>query len=106
MTRARGDVERQRGDLQRESQLQQRSGMQTLAGRGVARSPMFVNPFQRRLAEQTQRQVGELESGLAGILANLEAQIRQADIGREREINQLDFDRTQYRSNTSALLGV
>lgn len=105
MTRARGDVERQRGDLQRESQLRQRSGMQTLAGRGVGRSPMFVNPFQRRLAEQTQRQVGELESGLAGILANLEAQIRQAEIGREREINQLDFDRAQFRSDTGALLG-
>ncbi len=105
MTRARGDVERQRGDLQRESQFQARSGMQTLAGRGVGRSPMFVNPFQRRLAEQTQREVGQLESGLAGILANLQAQIRQAEIGREREINQLEFDRTQFRSDTGALLG-
>jgi hypothetical protein len=105
-TRAEGDALRQQQDIARQQQLQSRAGMQTLAGRGVARSPMFVNPFQRQLAEQAQRQVGELQSGLAGTLAQLESALRQSENVRERELAQIDFDAATARSDIGRLLGV
>lgn len=103
--RLEADAERRRGIIAEDQTFASREGMQTLAGRGVARAPMFVNPFQRRLATQAQRQIGELESGLAASLANLETALRQAEINREREINQIDFDRASYRSDVGAILG-
>ena len=103
--RSEGDVLRQQGELSRAQDLQSRQGMQTLAGRGVGRSPIFVNPFQRQLAEQTQRQVGELQSGLANTLAQLGSALQQAEINRDRELAQIDFDRTSYRSDVDRLLG-
>ena len=103
--RAEADAVRQRANIARNQQLQSRAGMQTLAGRGVARSPMLTNPFQRQLAEQSQRQVGELESGLAGTLSQLDAALRQAEIGRERELAQIDFDTATARSDLARLLG-
>lgn len=105
MDRARADTRRQQANIERDQQMASREGMATLAGRGVGRSPMFVNPFQRQLAERTQRQTGELQSNLARILANLEGQIRQAGIMRDREYQQIDWDRTSFRSDPSALLG-
>ena len=105
MDRARGDSLRQQANLERDQQVASREGMATLAGRGVGRSPMFVNPFQRQLADRTQRQTGELQSNLARILANLEGQIRQAGIMRDREYQQIDWDRTSFRSDPSTLLG-
>lgn len=105
MDRARGDSLRQQGNLESDQRVASREGMATLAGRGVGRSPMFVNPFQRRLADRTQRQTGELQSNLAGILANLEGQIRQGAITRDREYQQIDWDRTSFRSDPSAFMG-
>ena len=103
--RAEAEAVRAREEIARQQQLQSRAGMQTLAGRGVGRSPMFVNPFQRQLAEQSQRQVGQLQSGLADTLAQLESALRQADIGRERELAQIDFDAGSFRSDVARLLG-
>jgi hypothetical protein len=104
--RSEGDVLRQQGELSRAQDLQSRQGMQTLAGRGVGRSPIFVNPFQRQLAEQTQRQVGELQSGLANTLAQLGSALQQAEINRDRELAQIDFDAVDFRSDVGGLLGV
>ena len=103
--RAQAEALRAQGEIERQQQLQSRAGMQTLAGRGVGRSPMFVNPFQRQLAEQSQRAVGQLQSGLADTLAQLESALRQADIARERELAQIDFDAGSFRSDVSRLLG-
>ena len=103
--RAQADTLRQQSDIERQQQSQSREGMQTLAGRGVARGPMFVNPFQRRLAEGAQRQTAELQSGLAATLSSLESALRQADIGRERELSQIDFDAMSMRSDLDRLLG-
>ena len=103
--RAQGDALRQQRQLTRDFERASREGMQTLAGRGVARSPMFVNPFQRQLVEQSQRQIGELRSGLAGTLSQLENALRQAEIGREAELSQIDFDALTYRSDIDRLLG-
>lgn len=103
--RAQAEALRAQGEIERQQQLQSRTGMQTLAGRGVGRSPMFVNPFQRQLAEQSQRQVGQLQSGLADTLAQLEGALRQADIARERELAQIDFDAGSFRSDVARLLG-
>lgn len=103
--RLEGDAERRRQQIAEDQTFASREGMQTLAGRGVARSPIFVNPFQRRLTTQAQRQIGDLESGLAQSLANLETALRQASLNREREINQIDFDLTSYRSDVGGILG-
>jgi hypothetical protein len=103
--RAQADTLRQQSDIERQQQSQSREGMQTLAGRGVARGPMFVNPFQRRLAEGAQRQTAELQSGLAATLSSLESALRQADLGRERELSQIDFDAMSMRSDLDRLLG-
>jgi hypothetical protein len=103
--RAEADVIRQQQQVERDQQLQSRAGMQTLAGRGVARAPMFVNPFQRQLVENAQRQTGELQSGLAATLAGLETALRRAEIEREREYAQIDFDTASYRSDIPRLLG-
>jgi hypothetical protein len=104
-SRAEAEAVRQRQDIARAQQLQSRAGMQTLAGRGVGRSPMFVNPFQRQLAESSQRQIGELESGLANTLAQLQSALRQSEIARERELSQIDFDAATFRSDITRLLG-
>jgi phosphoribosylamine-glycine ligase len=64
-----------------------------------------VNPFQRQLAEQTQRQVGELQSGLANTLAQLGSALQQAEINRDRELAQIDFDAVDFRSDVGRLLG-
>jgi hypothetical protein len=104
--RAEADTLRRQSDIAQQQQSQSREGMQTLAGRGVARGPMFVNPFQRRLAEGAQRQTAELQSGLAATLASLESALRQADINRQREISQIDFDAGSFRSDIDRLLGV
>lgn len=104
-TRAEAEALRQQGEVDRARELQSRAGMQTLAGRGVGRSPMFVNPFQRQLAEQSQRQVGELQSGLANTLAELGSALQQAEIGRDRELSQIDFDAVDFRSDVGRLLG-
>lgn len=105
--RARAEAEalRAQTEIARQQALQSRAGMQTLAGRGVGRSPMFVNPFQRELVTQSQRAVGQLQSGLADTLAQLEGALRQADIGRESELAQIDFDATSMRSDVARLLG-
>jgi hypothetical protein len=105
-SRAAGDAFRQQGEIGRVQGEQSRAGMQSLAGRGVARSPMFVNPFQRQLVAQAQRQTGELQSGLAGTLANLQAALQQASATRERELSQIDFDEATYRSDIARLLGL
>lgn len=103
--RAEAEALRQQGEVERLRELQSRAGMQTLAGRGVGRSPIFVNPFQRQLAEQSQRQVGELQAGLANTLAQLGSALRQAETGRERELAQIDFDAVDFRSDVGRLLG-
>jgi len=103
--RAEAEATRQRSEVARAQELQSRAGMQSLAGRGVARGPMFVNPFQRQLAEQSQRQVGELQSGLANTLAQLEGALRQSEIARDRELAQIDFDAASFRSDVGRLLG-
>jgi len=103
--RANAEAKRNRALIARNQQLQSREGMQTLAGRGVARSPMFTNPFQRQLAERSQREVGELESGLAGTLASLQSALQRSEIERDREYAQIDFDTATARSNIERLLG-
>lgn len=103
--RAEADAERRRGVIGEDRRMASREGMQTLAGRGVGRSPMFVNRFERNLATRTQRQIGELESGLAGTLARLDAALRQAAITRDRSNLDLDWQRTSFRSDVPGLLG-
>lgn len=102
--RAEADTQRRQQLLERDRQLESRAGMQTLAGRGVARSPMFVNPFQRRLTEQAQRGTAELQSNLASTLANLRSALQEAEARREREFAQIDFDTATARSDLARIL--
>lgn len=104
-TRANAQAALQRDEIARLQRERSRSGMATLAGRGVARGPMYVNPLQRGLAEEAQRQTTQLEMGLAGTLENLQSALRQADIDRERSLAEIDFQAGGYRSDVNRILG-
>jgi len=95
-----------RRDIGRQQAEQSRQGMAELAGRGVARSPMFVNPFQRGVARAAQQRVGELEMGLSQTLENLSTALRQAEQSRARELSDIEADIMAARSNVPMLLGI
>ena len=94
---------RQIGERQQRESL---AGMEEFAGRGVARSPMFVNPFQRGVARQAQQRVGELEMGLSQTLENLGAALQRAQGARARGLADSEMDIMAARSNVPRLLGV
>jgi hypothetical protein len=83
-----------------------RSGMQELAGRGVARSPMYANPFRREVARVQQEQIGLSQQQLAGTLDQLQAALQSARQRRESELAQIAFDEAMARSDVNRLLGV
>lgn len=83
-----------------------RQGMTTLAARGVARSPLFANPFRRELVRQQQAQLGEAEATLAGTLEQLGRTLQAAELQREREFADIGVAAMQARSNIGRILGV
>lgn len=85
---------------------QRRSGMQELAGRGVARSPMYANPFRRELARVQQAQIGESQQQLASTLDQLNVALNAARQRREQQLSQIAFDEAMARSNVNRLLGI
>lgn len=103
---AEGAAVQGRRQIAEQQAEQSRAGMAEFAGRGVARSPMFVNPFQRGVARQAQQRVGELEMGLSQTLENLGAALQQAQLERERELAQIETDIMTARSNVPGILGV
>jgi len=114
-TEATADSMRQRAQLENigrmlgieeETGRQRRSGMADLAARGVARSPMFANPFRRELARQQQQQIGESQRQLTGTLDQLQSALQAARQRRETELAQIEFDVAQGRSNVGRLLGL
>jgi hypothetical protein len=80
--------------------------MQELAGRGVARSPMYANPFRREVARVQQEQIGLSQQQLAGTLDQLQAALQSARQRRESELAQIAFDEAMARSDVNRLLGV
>ena len=92
--------------IEEETGMERRKGMSDLAARGVARSPLFANPFRRELARQQQQQIGESQQQLTSTLDKLGATLRAAQLRREEELSQLAFDETRERSNVNRLLGV
>lgn len=83
-----------------------REGMTQLAARGVARSPMFANPFRRELVRQQQAQLGEAEATLAGTLEQLGRTLQAAELQAEREYADIGVAAMQGRSNIGRLLGI
>jgi len=92
--------------IEEETGRERREGMSGLAARGVARSPLFANPFRRELARQQQQQIGESQQQLTSTLDQLGEALRAAQLRREEELSQLAFDETRERSNVNRLLGV
>lgn len=92
--------------IQEQAGRQRRTGMQELAARGVARSPMFANPFRRELARATQEQIGLSQQTLAQTLDQLNVALNAARQRREQELAQIAFDTAMARSDVSRLLGV
>lgn len=83
-----------------------REGMASLASRGVARSPLFANPFRRELVRQQQAQLGEAEATLAGTLDQLGKTLQAAQLTAEREYADVGVAAIQARSNLARLLGL
>lgn len=92
--------------IEEETGRERREGLSGLAARGVARSPLFANPFRRELARQQQQQIGESQQQLTSTLDQLGEALRAAQFRREEELSQLAFDETRERSNVNRLLGV
>lgn len=84
----------------------QRQRVSQLAGRGVARSPIFLNPELRRLATVQGRAIGELEAGVASKLEELRGILEGERQAVTRERAQIDFDTVFGRSDVGRLLGV
>jgi hypothetical protein len=112
---ATADSLRQRAELENigrllgiesETSRERRSGLADLAAQGVARSPMFANPFRRELARQQQQQIGESQQQLTRTLDQLQEVLRAARQRRETELAQFNFDEVQERSNVARLLGL
>ena len=82
-----------------------RQGMSDLAVRGVARSPMFANPFRRELVRQQQAQLGQAESTLANTLDQLGRSLQAAELQREREFADIGLAAMQARSNLGRIMG-
>lgn len=91
--------------IEEETGRQRRAGMQELAARGVARSPMFANPFRRELARVQQQQIGESQQQLASTLDELGVALEAARQRREQQLAQIAFDEMVARSNVSRLMG-
>jgi hypothetical protein len=92
--------------IQEDIAQQRREGMVDLAVRGVARSPLFANPFRRELAREQQRQMAESQQTLANTLDQLNVALNAARQKREQELAQIAFDETVARSNVQRLLGI
>lgn len=93
-------------DISEQTNIERREGLAGLASRGVARSPMFANPFRRELARQQQRQIGESQRQLVNTLDQLQAALQTARQRREEEMSQLAFDELRERSSIQRLLGL
>jgi hypothetical protein len=92
--------------IEEETGRERRQGMSGLAARGVARSPMFANPFRRELARQQQEQIGQSQSQLTNTLDQLQAALQAARQRRESDLAQIEFDTAQGRSDVGRLLGI
>ena len=92
-------------NIEEDTGLERRSGLGDLASRGLARSPLFANPFRRELARQQQRQIGESQRQLTSTLDQLQQALLAARQRRESELAQLSFDETKARSDVDRLLG-
>lgn len=99
------DVGRRLG-IQEDIARQRREGFMELAGRGVARSPMYANPFRRELARVQQEQMAESQQTLASTLDQLQVALNAARQRREQELAQIAFDEVMARSNVQNLLGI
>ena len=92
--------------IEEETGRERREGMAELASRGVARSPLFANPFRRELARQQQEQIAESQQTLANTLDQLGVALNAARQRRESELAQIAFETAQARSNVNRLMGL
>lgn len=73
--------------------------MSTLAGRGLARSPMFAGKGQRRLQQDREGQMGEISAGLTSQLDSLSEMVNRARVERDMELAKISQDEATMRSN-------
>lgn len=106
--RARAELEEigRRLGIREDIARQRREGMVDLAARGVARSPLFANPFRRELARVQQEQMAESQQTLANTLDQLNVALNAARQRRQQELSQIAFDEAMARSNVQRLLGI
>lgn len=73
--------------------------MSTLAGRGLARSPMFAGKGQRQLQQDRESQMGEISSNLTNQLDSLQEMVNRARVERDIEMSKISQDEALMRSN-------
>jgi hypothetical protein len=103
--RARVQAGLQLTDIGRWQDRTMQDTQRRLAARGVARSPMFANPAQRQVFEESSRAAGEVRFGLANTLSELERALREAQTRRAAELGEIEQDRGVAESDVNRLLG-
>lgn len=82
---------------------QRREGMATLAGRGVARAPIFANPLRQQIAQEGARAYAKIEMDLATTIEELRSATERARVERDLEYAQIEFDTAMARSAAGRL---
>jgi hypothetical protein len=103
--RARTQAGLQLTDIERWQDRTMQDTQRRLAARGVARSPMFANPAQRQVFEESSRAAGEVRFSLANTLSELERALREAQTRRAAELGEIEQDRGVAESDVNRLLG-
>jgi hypothetical protein len=99
----RSDAERKRQNEQDLSQRYIRDSTRELAGRGTARSPMFMGRMIRAADQDLQMKWGELDSQLGIELSALKSLVDNALSKKETESALIDQDVATTRSNLDAI---
>lgn len=99
----RSDAERQRENQEELSTRYIADSTRELAGKGVARAPMFMGRMARAADQDLQMKWGEIDSELGIELSALKSLVDNARSKKETELGRIDQDVASARSNLNAI---
>lgn len=99
----RSDAERQRENQEELATRYIADSTRELAGKGVARAPMFMGRMARAADQDLQMKWGEIDSELGIELSALKSLVDNARSKKETELAKIDQDVASARSNLNAI---
>ena len=97
------DAERKRQNEQELSTSYIQESTRDLAGRGVARAPMFMGRMLRAADQDLQMKWGEVDSNLGIEMAALKSLVDNARSKKETELARIEQDKASARANLDAI---